>query len=354
VQVIVTASLATDLEDVVYEVAKALFYPILFLAIACLVWVLIELGYFLYEAYLRFRYRDLEALEVRTLKARDAFERGQPRRAYRYLQENTYSVVVSRFLFDLIRNYQTQRLPEKPLKLLQEYEFLTIKRLERTRILVRVGPLLGLMGTLIPLAPALQALADGDTELLADNLTVAFSITVLGLLIGGIAFVISIMRDRFYSQDISDLEYLLELLEGNVEPLHIGKPRRRKGEFEQFDDDLADEEETVVIVPGAPDMSPDEAGGSTPGAGFAEGAAPAKPAPFVAPAPLLPGLYPGDGVGSVGSPQDSTGDRSSPEATYRDPEATYGEAESPLPDDPGPVVGADDARPPADAGPQAS
>ena len=57
----------------------------------------------------------------------------------------------------------------------------------------------------------------------------SFSVTVLGLLIGGIAFVISIMRDRFYSQDISDLEYLLELLEGNIEPLRIGRPRRRKG-----------------------------------------------------------------------------------------------------------------------------
>ena len=299
-QVIVAASLARNLEEAVYEVAKALFYPILFLAIACLVWVLIELGYFLYEAYLRFRYRDLEALEVRALKARDAFERGQPRRAYRYLQENTYSVVVSRFLFDLIRNYQTQRLPEKPLKLLQEYEFLTIKRLERTRILVRVGPILGLMGTLIPLAPALQALADGDTQKLADSLTVAFSITVLGLFIGGIAFIVSIMRDRFYSQDISDLEYLLELLEGNVEPLHIGRPRRRKGEFEQFDDDLGDEEETVVITPGAPGTPPDETGGEAPGIdGTGPGAGaplPAKPAPFVAPVPLLPGF------GAAGTP----------------------------------------------------
>ena len=115
---------------------------------------------------------------------------------------------------------------------------------------MRVGPLLGLMGTLIPLAPALQALADGDTQKLADNLTVAFSVTVLGLLIGGIAFVISIMRDRFYSQDISDLEYLLELLEGNAEPLRVGKPRRRKGEFEDYDDDLWDEEDDYRLIGG--------------------------------------------------------------------------------------------------------
>src|SRR5512140_802430 len=157
------ASLATDIEQAIFNVAAALI---------CLIWVLIELGWLFYELYLRARYRDLEALEIRTLRARQAFADGKPRRAYRYLQENTYSMVVARFLFDLIRNYQTQRLAVKPLKLLQEYEFYTVKRLERTRILVRIGPMLGLMGTLIPLAPALAALAEGDTSTLAQKLRI--------------------------------------------------------------------------------------------------------------------------------------------------------------------------------------
>jgi biopolymer transport protein ExbB/TolQ len=224
-----TAGLAHDIEQIIFTIAKLLLYPVLIAAIICLVWVLIELGYFLYEAYLRVRYRDLDALEVRTLRAREAFAAGQPRKAYRYLQENNYSMVVVRFLFDLIRNYQGQRLAEKPLKLLQEYEFYTIKRLEKTRILVRVGPMLGLMGTLIPLAPALEALANNDTAKLANQLEIAFSVTVIGLLIGGLAFVISILRDRFYSQDISDLEYLLELLEGSGAKLRVGGGVRRGG-----------------------------------------------------------------------------------------------------------------------------
>ncbi len=237
-----TGGLAHNIEQVIFTIAKLLLYPVLIAAVACLIWVLVELGYFLYEAYLRVRYRDLDALEIRTLRAREAFANGQPRKAYRYLQENTYSMVVVRFLFDLIRNYQGQRLAEKPLKLLQEYEFYTIKRLEKTRILVRVGPMLGLMGTLIPLAPALEALANNDTAHLANKLEIAFSVTVIGLLIGGIAFTISILRDRFYSQDISDLEYLLELLEGSGGRLRGGggvrgdekkRPRDAEAEEEQ-------------------------------------------------------------------------------------------------------------------------
>ncbi|MCX6372407.1 MAG: MotA/TolQ/ExbB proton channel family protein [Actinobacteria bacterium] len=217
------------LQQVIYDVSRVLLWPVLVAALVCLVWVLIESGFLLYELYLRFRYRDLDALEARTLRARRAFQDGKPRTAYRYLQENNYSIVVARFLFDLIRNYQTERLAAKPLKLLQEYEFYTVKRLERTRILVRVGPILGLMGTLIPLSPALIGLANGDTTQLAESLTTAFSVTVLGLLIGGIAFVISIVRDRMYSQDISDMEYLLELLEGGTERLQSGRRRNKNG-----------------------------------------------------------------------------------------------------------------------------
>ena len=241
-----------DLQQVIYDVARVLLWPVLVATLLCLLWVLIELGFFLYELYLRFRYRDLDALEARTLRARKAFEDGKPRTAYRYLQENNYSLVVARFLFDLIRNYQTQRLAAKPLKLLQEYELYTVKRLERTRILVRVGPILGLMGTLIPLSPALLGLATGDTTQLAESLITAFSVTVIGLLIGGIAFVISIVRDRMYSQDISDMEYLLELLEGGSERLRSGRRRDKKGVWDADPDvdyvvDSADVQQTLVI-----------------------------------------------------------------------------------------------------------
>ncbi len=242
-----------DLQRLIYDVSRVLLWPVLIAAIICLVWVLIELGFLLYELWLRFRYRDLDALEVRTLKARKAFADGKPRTAYRYLQENNYSIIVARFLFDLIRNYQTERLAAKPLKLLQEYEFYTLKRLERTRILVRIGPMLGLMGTLIPLSPALIGLATGNTTQLAVNLTTAFSVTVIGLLIGGIAFVISIVRDRMYAQDISDMEYLLELLEGGAGRLHSGRRRNKKGAWDtepavEYDVAAEDLEKTQVVL----------------------------------------------------------------------------------------------------------
>ena len=222
-----------DLQRTIYDVSSALLWPVLIAVVICLVWVLIEFGAMLYEAWLRFRYRDLDALQARAIRARRAFADGKPRTAYRYLQENTYSIIVVRFLYDLIRNYQGERLEAKPLKLLQEYEFYSVKRLNRTRILTRLGPMLGLMGTLIPLSPALVGLAQGDIAKLSENLVTAFSVTVLGLLIGGVAFVVSIVRDRMYSQDISDMEYLLELLQGDDTRMRAGRRRHTNGQWDR-------------------------------------------------------------------------------------------------------------------------
>ena len=227
------ASITEDVQRLIFDAARIMLYPVLVGLLVCLVWVLIELGAFFYEVVQRFRFRDIDALEVSALRARKAFRAGKPRAAYRHLQENKQSLVVTRFLFELIRNYQTERLAAKPLKLLQDYEFYTVRRLERTRLLTRLGPVLGLMGALIPLAPALSGLASGEVASLSQNLQTSFSVAVIGLLIGGLGFVIGLVRDRMYSQDISDLEYLMEILEGNDLRLRSGRRRDRSGTWER-------------------------------------------------------------------------------------------------------------------------
>jgi biopolymer transport protein ExbB/TolQ len=97
-------------------------------------------------------------------------------------------------------------------KALADFDFESQRRLARTRLLVRAGPALGLMGTLIPLSPALTGLANGNTTALSQNLRIAFSVTVVGLLIGAVAFGLSLSRDRMYGQDLSDLEYLAAII----------------------------------------------------------------------------------------------------------------------------------------------
>jgi biopolymer transport protein ExbB/TolQ len=98
----------------------------------------------------------------------------------------------------------------KVARLLEAREREAAKVLERNRVLIRVGPMLGLMGTLIPLGPALVALSGGNINELSSNLIVAFSSTVVGLLIGAVFLTINMVTRRWYMQDLRDMEYIAE------------------------------------------------------------------------------------------------------------------------------------------------
>jgi biopolymer transport protein ExbB/TolQ len=89
---------------------------------------------------------------------------------------------------------------------LGDYELQIQRRLDRTRVMVRAGPALGLMGTLIPLAPGLAALGQGNYQQLANDLKIAFAATVIGILVGMVAFALTLFRTRVYTEDLAALE----------------------------------------------------------------------------------------------------------------------------------------------------
>ncbi|MGC4083060.1 MAG: MotA/TolQ/ExbB proton channel family protein [Vicinamibacterales bacterium] len=68
----------------------------------------------------------------------------------------------------------------------EEIEMTT--RLDRSRAFIRIGPMLGLAGTIIPLGPALQALLGGDIATMIDHLVVGFGAVVCGLVLSGVAY----------------------------------------------------------------------------------------------------------------------------------------------------------------------
>lgn len=200
---------ALDVEgDLIFRIAEALRYPVLILTLLCLVATLVESGGFGFELTRR-RRRDPGLLREAARQARAAiWLRGDRAAAEWQLLPLARSAEMAEVIALAVDQCGRPLGEESISKALADFDFRSMRRLERTRLLVRAGPALGLMGTLIPLAPALSGLAAGDVETLTENLRVAFSVTVLGILIGSVAFGISLMRDRLYGQDLSDLEYL--------------------------------------------------------------------------------------------------------------------------------------------------
>jgi biopolymer transport protein ExbB/TolQ len=90
------------------------------------------------------------------------------------------------------------------------------KSLERVDIVTRIGPTLGLMGTLIPMGPGLAALGSGDVTTLANAIIVAFDTTVVGIGAGAVAYVISKIRRRWYEEYSSNLQLFVNAVLENL------------------------------------------------------------------------------------------------------------------------------------------
>ena len=96
-------------------------------------------------------------------------------------------------------------------ELISSEETRLIKSTNKTDVLIRLGPILGLLGTLIPLGPGLAALGTGDITTLAESLTIAFDTTVTGLAVGGIGYLISKFKKQWYESDLINVEALAEV-----------------------------------------------------------------------------------------------------------------------------------------------
>ena len=81
-----------------------------------------------------------------------------------------------------------------------------------TEIVVKIAPMLGLMGTLIPLGPGIMALGQGDMETLSQSIITAFDTTVVGLISAGFASVISSIRKIWYKKYVEDTESVIETI----------------------------------------------------------------------------------------------------------------------------------------------
>lgn len=113
--------------------------------------------------------------------------------------------IVSEYLKRIIEHKHDSRYCEHELA---DFQVEVQKNLTKYRMLVKFGPMLGLMGTLIPMGPALVGLGLGDISSMAYNMQVAFATTVIGMLVSGIGLCALQLNQRYYAGYLNDLEFL--------------------------------------------------------------------------------------------------------------------------------------------------
>ncbi len=202
---IVLAAVHDQLGDALAQIAAALQIPVLLAALGVLVLCALELGRYASEQWQRrMRARDVPLRELARAVAREPT-----------LADVHAGDAPTAFAAQALRQIAAGLTAGRPIAVehaLADYELAAQRRLDRTRMLVRAGPAIGLMGTLIPLAPGLAALGRGDVASLAGDLRTAFAATVVGLLVGTIAFALTLSRTRMYSEDLTALERATQTL----------------------------------------------------------------------------------------------------------------------------------------------
>jgi biopolymer transport protein ExbB/TolQ len=180
------------LESVIYLISASMLYPAMILLTGGFVIMVISLGAFIAE----WAQRSFE-------KSPDSGEHGSSS------EPKIYNSGTALQKLDDILNKEGSTWEEVD-NLWRHVTLERWKKLDYLRILAKLGPAMGLVGTLIPMSTGLASLSQGDTSRLSSDLVVAFSTTVVGLCTGVAAFVLFTVRSRWLEGDIAALQLVFE------------------------------------------------------------------------------------------------------------------------------------------------
>lgn len=196
------------LSNVLYLIAQSLFIPVIIIVLIFITYAILSLGGFITEKFSRtkFSVKKTEKL-IRSISKSSEPEEMKEKVRESELPDNSKDVLIT-----IISNYDIGSKSRKAIanKLIEEQELQFSSTTQKTDTLVRLAPTVGLLGTLIPLGPGLSALGNGDLNTLAQALTVAFDTTITGLAAGSIAYIISGYRKKWYNNELSILEAIVE------------------------------------------------------------------------------------------------------------------------------------------------
>ena len=190
------------ISDVLYWISTGLLVPVIVLLILFFFRALLLVGSF-FGQYLSIRKSEhylKEKFDALTAEGLADFEKELPKKSN------------SLILVYLQKVLAVKESPAHIQRLLSDFEIAADKDLAISKTMTKMGPMLGLMGTLIPMGPALVGLSTGDISSMAYNMQVAFATTVVGLFISAVGFITQQIKQRWYLQDMINLEFLTDLL----------------------------------------------------------------------------------------------------------------------------------------------
>jgi len=198
------------LENGLFALGQVLRFPVMVLLWLCVAMTLYYAGYSLMEA-------------VRRRRERQGFDiKGWLQQGRVLSADETRKTRLPGQLHRLLNSLQTQNetatLKHGGLEnIVAEQEEKLRHALDGPRALVKLGPSLGLIGTLIPMGSSLAAMSSGNLQAMAGQMVVAFTTTIIGLATGTIAYALVAVRQGWISASIREQRYLAETVAAELE-----------------------------------------------------------------------------------------------------------------------------------------
>ena len=217
----------TFLSDILHVVSQALLAPDIILLLAFICYALFSIGSVIVELFTERRHFKV-AMPKFLAALMDAKEEDIP-------QVIADSGLLKRQKEALTTVYEYRTLPGDALvalvkRLVSEEETRYDRIVGRNNTAAKVAPMLGLMGTLIPLGPGIQALGQADTSALSSSLLVAFDTTVAGLVTAAVCLVIGKIRSNWYEDYLSALDASMATM---LEKIEAGRDGSSQSDAQQ-------------------------------------------------------------------------------------------------------------------------
>lgn len=205
------------LADILHAISQVLLAPVIVLLLALIAYALFSIGSVVMEYFTERRYftvtmpkflanlMDAEQSEIPDIIMRSGLITRQNVALltvydYRMLHDDALIALIKRLIGKEEARYDRIRA--------------------RNNVVARVAPMIGLMGTLIPLGPGIEALGRADTAALSSSLLVAFDTTVAGLIVAAVCLVIGKIRASWYEDYMLALDSAMATLCQKIEEMH--------------------------------------------------------------------------------------------------------------------------------------
>ncbi|MGI6766387.1 MAG: MotA/TolQ/ExbB proton channel family protein [Lentihominibacter sp.] len=187
-------------------VSQSLEIPVIILLILLIAAALLMIGWVISEYFTEHRHMKLKLPELMDEIRSDIKPVGE------VIEESGLLKTQKTALIEITKHPEFTEVMRESLadNLIEEEQSRYDKTLKITNLMAKLGPTLGLMGTLIPLGPGIIALGQGDTYTLSTSLLTAFNTTIAGLCVAAIAICISTVRGGWYGKYMSILETVMD------------------------------------------------------------------------------------------------------------------------------------------------